>query len=111
LTGAAVHGTDLPAEGCNFDGCSPTTVSVSVTWTGQGALTRGAVNVNAVTTRPEGNFLYHQIEHFAGASRTASASGTIGAESYSPADALGTPMLGNMQTGYLFMCLDGGCED
>jgi hypothetical protein len=111
LTGAAVHGTGLPAQTCNDAGCFPTTISVSATWAGQGALTRGAVNSKDIETRHNGNFLYIQLEHFAGASRNATASGTIGAQSYSTADALGLPALGNMHTGYIFLCLNGGCEN
>ena len=48
LTGAAVHGTGLPAQTCGDTSCYPTTISVSATWTGQGAITRGAVNSNDV---------------------------------------------------------------
>ena len=110
LTGAAVHGTGLPAQTCG-DTCYPTTISVSATWTGQGAITRGAVNSNDVESAPSGNFFYHQVEHFSGASRNATASGTIGAYSYSPADATAPPTLGNMHTGYIFLCMAAGCEN
>ena len=111
FTAAAVHGTGLPAQTCDDSGCSLTTFSVSATWTGQGAITRGAVNSKDIETRHNGNFLYIQLEHFAGASRNATASGTIGAQSYTTADALAPAILGNMHTGYIFLCLDGGCEN
>lgn len=111
FTGAAVHGTGLPAQTCG-DTCYPTTIRVSATWTGQGAITRGAVNSNDVESVGHfGNFFYHQVEHFSGASRSATASGTIGAYSYSPADATAPPALGNMRTGYIFLCMAAGCEN
>lgn len=112
LTAAAVQGTGLPAQTCDDTGnCYPATISVSATWTGQGALTRGAISSRDIETRHTGNFLYIQLEHFAGASRDAAASGTIGAQSYSTADAIAPPALGNMHTGYIFLCLDNGCEN
>jgi hypothetical protein len=108
LTGAAVHGTGLPAQTCG-DTCHPTTLSVSANWTGQGALTRGAVN--STDNEARGNFFYLQIEHLSGASRNATATGTIGAFSYSAADAAVPAMLGNMHTGYIFLCMAAGCEN
>ena len=111
LTDAAVQGTGLPAQTCTDAACFPTTINVFTTWTGQGAITRGAVNSKDIETRHNGNFLYIQLEHFAGASRTATASGTIGAQSYSTADTSTPPILANMHTGYIFLCLNGGCEN
>jgi hypothetical protein len=113
LTGAAVAGTGLPAQTCDDTGsCHASTISVSATWTGQGAITRGAINSNDVESVGHfGNFFYHQVEHFSGASRNATASGTIGAYSYTAADAVTPPLLGNMQTGYIFLCMAEGCEN
>jgi hypothetical protein len=106
LSGATVHGAGLPARTCSLT-CHATTISVSATWTGQGTLTRGAVNSKDIEPS---NFLYIQIEHFAGASRNATATGTIGAYSYITADAF-APILGNMHTGYFFLCMAAGCEN
>jgi hypothetical protein len=108
LTGAAVHGTGLPAQTCS-DTCHASTISVSANWTGQGILTRGAVN--SVDNEARGNFFYLQVEHFSGASRNATATGRIGAYSYSAADAVTPAMLGDMHTGYIFLCMAAGCEN
>jgi hypothetical protein len=110
LTGAAVHATGLPANFCNLDTCGATTIDVSVTWSGQGPITRGAVNSRSVLTGR--NNLRLQIEHLSGATRAASATGSVGAESYSAADALvPPPALGNIQTGFFFICQNVGCEN
>lgn len=106
LSGASVHGAGLPAQTCSLT-CHATTINVSATWTGQGAVTRGAVNGKDIEP---GNFLYIQIEHLAGASRNATATGTIGAYSYDAAD-VAVSTLGDMHTGYLFLCMAAGCEN
>jgi hypothetical protein len=111
FTSAAVYGVGLLARACNEDtgACRNTTIDVSATWSGQGAITRGTVINKDIETRS--NFLYIQLERLTGATRAASATGSVGAFSYSAGEAIAPPTLGVMKTGYIFLCLDGGCEN
>jgi hypothetical protein len=108
---AAVAGLNLPAQTCDelTGACSATTLDVSAQWSGQGAITRGAITSKDIEVRS--NFLFIQIEHMAGATRAAAATGTIGAQTYSATDAISPPTLGTIRTGFIFLCLDGGCEN
>jgi hypothetical protein len=111
FTNAAVAGSNLPAQTCDelTGACSATTLDVSAQWSGQGTITRGAIASRDIETRS--NFLNILIEHMAGATRAATATGTIGAQTYTAADAILPPTLGTIRTGFVFLCLDGGCEN
>lgn len=78
LSGATLTAEGLPATTCSFDPrsnedaeCTDTTVSLDVTWTGQGAITRSVINEH----RTGGGSTLNV--HISGVSRDALASGTV----------------------------------
>ena len=106
-----LKGLNLPAQTRDelTGACSATTLDVSAQWSGQGTITRGAIVSRDIETRS--NFLFIQIEHMAGATRAAAATGTIGGQTYTAADAIAPPTLGAIRTGFIFLCLDGDGEN
>jgi len=77
LSSAHVSGSDLPAQTCTYDadfnlvGCTDTTVSVDVSWTATGPLSHGTFNDHFKVD----GFSFN--DHFSGASRDATASGSV----------------------------------
>jgi len=77
LASASTSASGLPATACTFDanlnliGCSPTTIDLTATWTGQGPIVRGVTNsrfkIDGIS----------ETDHFNGTLRTATATGTV----------------------------------
>jgi hypothetical protein len=72
---------------------------------------RSAVNDHGMQRFPELDNFTVFVRHISGATRDASATGSIGGESYSEADAFASPFtsMGRIQSGTLFVCHDEGC--
>jgi hypothetical protein len=108
LASASLSGSGLPASTCTFDanfntiGCSATTIGVSVTWTGQGAITRGWFNEHFK------NGGFSQIDHFYGTSRHAVATGTVAGLTLSVSE-LQFAHLGTVKAGTVTICVGGSC--
>ncbi len=112
LTGASVSGTGLAATECTFDadgneiGCSPTTIDVSVNWTGQGAIGRQVAN----THFKRGAYSFRS--HLVGTNRDATAAGTFtgpfGSDSLT-ADGLQWATLSNTREAETTICIGGNC--
>jgi hypothetical protein len=87
LTTASASGT-VPVTRCSFDaageptGCTNGTLGVSETWTGQGPITRGLEDL--YWSIQPGNVTY--IEHGSGTFRLASATATIGGQTFDASD-------------------------
>jgi hypothetical protein len=76
LASASVSGLGLPAQACTVVhnvviGCTPTTIDVTVAWTGQGPITRGVQNGHFKTDG------FSETFYFSGSTRDAPASGTF----------------------------------
>jgi hypothetical protein len=108
LASASLSGSGLPATTCTFDvnfntiGCSATTIDVGVTWTGQGAITRGWFNDHFKS----GGF--SQIDHFYGTSRHAVATWTVGGLTLSVTE-LQFAHLGTLKAGTVTICVGSSC--
>jgi hypothetical protein len=108
LASASLSGSSLPATTCTFDanfntiGCSATTIGASVTWTGQGTITRGWFNEHFK------NDGFSEIDHFYGTNRHASATGIVGGLTLSASE-LQFADLGNFKSGTVTVCVGNGC--
>jgi hypothetical protein len=108
LASASLSGSGLLATTCTFDanfntiGCSVTTTDVSVTWTGQGATTRGWFNEHFKS----GGF--REIDHFYGTNRHAVAAGTVGGLTLSVSE-LQFADLGTLKSGTVTICVGNSC--
>jgi hypothetical protein len=108
LASASLSGSGLPATTCTFDanfntiGCSATTIGVSVTWTGQGATTRGWFNEHFK------NGGFSEIDHFYGTNRHAVATGTVGGLTLSASE-LQFADLGTLKSGTVTICVGSSC--
>jgi hypothetical protein len=108
LASANLSGSGLSANTCTFDanfntiGCSATTIGVSVTWTGQGAITRGWFNEHFKS----GGF--REIDHFYGTNRHAVATGTVGGRTLSVSE-LQFADLGTLKSGTVTICVGSSC--
>jgi hypothetical protein len=108
LASASISGTALPATTCAFDanfntiGCSATTIGVSVTWTGQGAITRGWFNEHFK------NGGFSEIDHFYGTNRHAVATGIVGGLTLSTSE-LQFADLGTFKSDTVTVCVGSGC--
>jgi len=108
LASASLSGSGLPATTCTFDanfntiGCSATTIGVSVTWSGQGAITRGWFNEHFK------NDGFSEIDHFYGTNRHAVATGTVGGLTLSASE-LQFADLGTLKSGTVTICVGSSC--
>ena len=108
LASASLSGSGLPATTCTFDanfntiGCSATTIDVSVTWTGQGAITRGRFNEHFK------NGGFSEIDHFSGTNRHAVATGTVGGLTLSASE-LQFADLATLKSGTVTICIGNSC--
>jgi hypothetical protein len=101
----------VPATICThlFATCRPGTVSVAVTWTGTGPVTRGATAWRP-DVEPASGSLYLFNEHLSGSIRAAGATGTLNGRALT-APALTSATIGTERDGSIFVCLNDGCED
>jgi hypothetical protein len=108
LASASVSGSGLPATACTLDAnfnpisCSATTIDVNASWTGQGPIGRSVSNEHFKS----GGFSF--TEHVNGTSRAATAAGTIGGITFSPAD-LQFANLGTTKAGSTSVCIGNSC--
>jgi hypothetical protein len=108
LASASTSGSSLPATVCTFDaslnliGCSPTTMDVTATWTGQGPITRG-VSSDRVKT---GGF--SETDHFNGTDRDATAAGTVAGLTLSGSD-VAFADLGVAKAATILRCIGLSC--
>jgi hypothetical protein len=89
--------------------CRPGTVSLAVTWTGAGAITRGDTAWRP-DVEPAPGSLYLFDEHTSGSSRAAVATGTLDGHSLT-APSLASAAIGTERDGSIFVCLNDGCEN
>ncbi len=108
LTAASTSGSGLPAMACTFDangnqiGCSPTTIDVTASWTGQGPITRSVINDHFKTAG------FSVRDHMNGTSRNAAATGTLGGVTLNPADVQFAD-LGTTNSGTTTICIGNSC--
>lgn len=105
---ASVSGSGIPAQRCTYDanfdliGCNDTTIGVNVTWTATGPLTHDTSNDHF---KGDG-FSFN--DHFNGATREASASGTIAGHTFT-ADDVEFADLGRVNSGSIERCIGTAC--
>jgi hypothetical protein len=103
LLSAAASAAGVPATSCSYDanfnliGCVDETVDVSASWTGQGPIARGTFNSNY---RVDG---FHEVDHFTGSDRQATATATVGGTSLGTGD-LAFADIGTAKSGTLTVC-------
>jgi hypothetical protein len=108
LRTATLTASNLPATICTFDSdfnliaCNDTTINVSVTWTGQGAVARETFNDHFRNDGFSSNF------HFNGTSRNAVASGTVAGRSLT-ADELLFADIARVNNGAIDRCVGAAC--
>jgi hypothetical protein len=108
LTSANTSGSGLPATTCSVDangnefGCSATTIDVTVTWTGQGPITRAVVNQHF---KSDG---FSLTDHFNGTDRAATATGTVAGSTLSASE-LQFADLGFTNSGTITRCIGLSC--
>jgi hypothetical protein len=108
LTSASTSGSGLPATTCTFDanfnliGCSATTIDVTVTWTGQGPITRAVVNDHFKSAG------FSVTDHFNGTDRAATATGTVAGSTLSASE-LQFADLGFTNSGTITRCIGLSC--
>ncbi|HEX2309049.1 MAG TPA: hypothetical protein VHI14_12075 [Jatrophihabitantaceae bacterium] len=108
LASASLSGSGLPATTCTFDanfnqiGCTASTIDVTVTWTGQGPISRG------VTTSHSKSDGFSVTNHFNGTFRDATATGTVGGLTLSASE-LHFADLAITKTGTTIVCIGNGC--
>jgi hypothetical protein len=99
LTTGSTNGSGIPATTCTFDAngldinCTPTTIDLTVTWTGQGPIT------HAVSTQHFKTAGFSEEQHTVATARTATPTGTLSGS-----------MLGDMAVGELFFATTGTTE-
>jgi hypothetical protein len=108
LTTGSTSGSGLPATTCAVDAngndinCSATTIDLTVTWTGQGPITRGVSNDHFKTAG------FSQNDHFNGTDRAATATATIAGNTLSASD-LQFGDLGFANSGTIVRCIGNSC--
>jgi hypothetical protein len=108
LTSASTSGSGLPAMTCSVDvsgnesGCSATTMDVTVTWTGQGPITRAVLNQRFKSSG------FSVTDHSSGTDRAAAATGTV-AGSTLGASELVFADLGFTNSGTITRCIGLSC--
>jgi hypothetical protein len=110
LSSAALAGR-VPVTVCThfFATCRLGTVSLAVTWTGGGAITRGATAWRP-DVEPGSGSLYLFDEHTSGSSRAAVATGRLDGQTLT-APTLASATIGTERGGSIFVCLNDGCEN
>jgi hypothetical protein len=103
LAGATASAT-VPVTSCSYDadfnliGCSDAgTIDVSASWTGEGPIARGTFNQNF---HQDG---FHEVDHFTGSDRQATATATVGGTSLGTGDLLFAD-LGTAVSGTVIVC-------
>ena len=111
LTTASVD-TVVPATTCTLDAAgNPTTcvdggtLNVAVSWIGEGEISKGSSNVHLLDP---GSFVF--IDRLSGTFRQASATATIGGQTFSTSDAVGPVDMGNNVGMTVLMCPLGSCS-
>jgi hypothetical protein len=101
---SAAASASVPATSCSYDanfnliGCVDVgTVDVSASWTGQGPIARGTFNSNF---RVDG---FHEISHFTGSNREATATATLDGTSLGTGDLI-FANIGTAKSGNLTVC-------
>lgn len=108
LTSGSTSGSGLSATTCtvdanfNFINCSPTTIDVTVAWTGQGPISRAVINDHFKSAGFSVN------DHFNGTDRAATAAGTV-AGSTVGASQLQFADLGFTNSGTTTVCIGTTC--
>jgi len=108
LTSASTSGSGLPATTCTVDAmgnqisCSPTTIDVTVVWTGQGSIIHSVFNDHFKTAG------FSENDHFNGTDRAAAATGTVAGSTLSASE-LQFADLGFANSGTITRCIGTGC--
>lgn len=108
LASASTSASGLPATACTFDanfnliGCSPTTIDLTATWTGQGPIVREVANDHIKIDGAS------ETDHFNGTARTATATGTVAGLTLGESDPEGTD-LGVTNAGTISRCIGLSC--
>ena len=108
LTSASTSGSGLPATTCTLDanfnliGCSATTIDVTVTWTGQGPISRAVIDDHF---KSDG---FSETDHFNGTDRAATATGTVAGLTLSTSE-LQFANLGTANSGTITICIGTSC--
>jgi hypothetical protein len=108
LAGASLSGSGLPATTCTFDPnfdptrCTATTIGVTVTWTGQGPITRSVSNDRF---KSDG---FRATEHFNGTFRAATATGRVAGRTLRASDSEDAD-LGTAKSGSTTVCIGNSC--
>jgi len=108
LANATTSASGLPATVCTFDaslnliGCSPTTMDVTATWTGQGPIVRGVSNDHV---KIDG---LSETDHFNGTDRTATATGTVDGLTLNESESQGSD-LGVANSATISRCIGLSC--
>jgi hypothetical protein len=108
LTGASTSGSGLPATTCSVDAngndisCSPTTVDVAATWTGQGPILRQVINQHSKFSG------FSETLHFNGTDRAATAQGTVAGGTLGASELI-TADLGFTNSGTITRCIGLSC--
>lgn len=90
--------------------CVPATASISVTWTGEGPVTRGAVTGLTAPAQAGHGSLYLFDEHLSGSGRAATSAGALAGHALDAAT-LSSAAIGTVHSGSIFVCLNDGCEN
>jgi hypothetical protein len=100
----ATASATVPVTSCSYDadfnliGCSDAgTIDVSASWTGEGPIARGTFNQNF---HQDG---FHEVDHFTGSDRQATATATVGGTSLGTGDLLFAE-LGTAVSGTVIVC-------
>lgn len=108
LASASASGSGLPGTTCTVDvqglpiSCDPAAIDVDATWTGQGPISRGVFNDHFKSAGFSVN------DHFAGTSRTATVTATIGGLPQ-PLGELQFADLGTTKSGTTTICIGNSC--
>lgn len=107
LANASLSALGLPTTTCTYDanlnlvGCTSTTIDVSLSWTGQGPITRGVQNDHV---KSDG---FSETDHFNGTFRNAAASGTVAGLTLTASD--GQADVGTTKSGTITRCIGNSC--
>ena len=108
LADASVSGSGLPARTCTIDangnrtGCKRTTLSLNVSWTGHGPITRSVFNFHMKTAG------FSMSSHSTGTDRAATAAGTVAGRTLT-AKQLEFADLGTAKSADIKRCIGNAC--
>jgi len=108
LASATTSASGLPVTVCTFDadlnqiGCSPTTIDLTATWTGQGPIVREVANDRIKIDGAS------ETDHFNGTARTATATGTVAGLTLNASESQGTD-LGVANAATISRCIGLSC--